>query len=65
MLFVPSVIALFVVAFIQQPTPVESLKCYQFSADHIVECAGQCLSYLRENGNGEFRVAINSYKEFH
>lgn len=57
-----SVIALFFVTFIAHPTPCESLKCYECSGNKvcgekqtndIVECAGKCVSYINENGNGK------------
>jgi hypothetical protein len=62
MMFVLSVIALLFVAFITQPTPCESLKCYECSGnkscgrkqnDRIIDCAGKCLSYLNEDANGK------------
>lgn len=70
MILVPSVIALFFVAFIIQPTPGESLKCYECagnkscgrrSTDLIVNCAGKCLSYLHEHGNGKQKLDLNLF----
>jgi hypothetical protein len=62
MILVSSVIALLFVVFFTQPTPGESLKCYecaeskscgQRSTDRLVDCAGKCLSYLHEHNNGK------------
>jgi len=67
MILVSSVIALLFVAFLTQPTPGESLKCYECagnkscgrkSTDRIVDCAGKCLSYLHEYDNGTQKLIL-------
>lgn len=69
-MLVSSVIVLLCVALIAYPTPCESLKCYECSGkkscgqrqtDHIVDCAGKCVSYLNEDGNGKEKyISIDS-----
>jgi len=61
-MLVLSVFVLLFVVLITYPTSCESLKCYECSGnklcgkketDHIIDCAGKCVSYLNENGNGK------------
>jgi hypothetical protein len=62
------VITLLFVAFINYPTPCESLKCYECSGnkscgqgqtDHVVDCAGKCMSYLNEDDSGKTKKTLN------
>jgi hypothetical protein len=65
MILVPSAIVLIFVAFITYPTSCESLKCYECSGnklcgygknDHIVDCAGKCMSYQSNDDNGKKKI---------
>lgn len=71
MMFVLSVIALLFVAFITQPTPCESLKCYECSGhiscgqgqtDLMVECSGKCMVYRNQYDSGKRKKKQMNYR---